>query len=161
MRILFLPKNLTPSILLFVFFCIDIWMFFLFGIATPLISTSFLFSCIFMNSTSHSFILYSTLLLASACQTMGLSLWWPLVAIAPFFLIILAIQNHVFLNPLYPALAASLSVAIDLFLFRPLLLGKAIPPSYTIWIISSTLLLTTIFSLKLKTGKTGQSLTHG
>jgi hypothetical protein len=157
----FFARAVLPYFLLFCFLCIDLWFFFTIGSAIPLFLLSFFCATLFMHPPSKSTSLWALLLFMSASQTMGLSIWWPLITVAPFCLIIPAIQNHIFNHLLYPAAIAGLCVAIDLLALRPLLLGKTLPPIYTMGVIFSTLIATTVFSLKLKTGKTGQSLTLG
>jgi hypothetical protein len=91
---------------------------------------------------------------------MGPSLWWPLLSTLPACIIILTIRTHMFPNLLYPALATGLCIAGDLLIIRPILLQITPDLAYTIGGIFSSMIITMLFSLKLKTGKMRQSLTH-
>ena len=146
--------------LLFIFFSFDIWLFFLFHIP-PFITLSLWYAALFSERPSPSLTIFPLFLYMSLSQTMGLAYWWPLVIVAPWALAIIHSKSYVFGSPFYPATLAALCMATDVLALRPLLLGRHIAPSYTMGVIFATLFLTTIFSLKIKASRAGQSLTHG
>ena len=149
-----------PYLFPFVLFCIDLWSFFLIGQQASFLLLSFFIAFLFTRPFSGGQTMWFFLLLMSASFTIGPSIWWPLISALPACIIILAIRAHMFPHLLYPALATGLCIGIDLLILRPILLRITPDGAYTIGVIFSNIMITMIFSLKLKTGKMRQSLTH-
>ena len=151
---------ITPYLYPFLLFCIDLWSFFLIGQQAGFLLLSFFIATLFTRPFSAGHTTWLFLLLMSASFTIGPSLWWPLLSALPACIIILAIRTHMFPHFLYPALATGLCIAGDLFIIRPVLLRIMPDITYTMGVIFSNMVIAMLFSLKLKTGKIGQSLTH-
>ncbi len=144
----------------FLLFCIDLWSFFLIGQQTGCFLLSFFIATLFTKPFSWGQTTWFFLLLMSTSFTIGPSIWWPLLSALPACVIILTIRTHIFPHLLYPALATGLCIAADLLIIKPSLLGIMPDLAYTIGSIFSSIIITMFFSLKLKTGKMRQSLTH-
>lgn len=156
----YLFQIVTPYLLLFLFFCLDIWLFFAISKPASFLIFSFFIATLFARPFSWGQTIWTLVLLMSAALTTGLSIWWPLLLAVPACLTILPIRSHIFNHPLYPALAVGLCIAADLLILRPYLLGATTSTTYTIGVIFGSMMVTMLFSLKLKTGKIRQSLTH-
>ncbi len=150
----------TPYLFPFMLFCLDIWAFFLLGQQAGFFLLSFFIAILFARPFSWGHTTWLFLLLMSTSFTIGPSLWWPLLSALPACIIILTIRTHIFPHFLYPALATGLCIAVDLLLMRPFLLKGMPDVSYTMGVIFSNIMIAMFFSLKLKTGKMRQSLTH-
>ncbi|EKD48555.1 MAG: hypothetical protein ACD_64C00258G0003 [uncultured bacterium] len=149
----------ASSFFLFLLLCIELWLFFAVGKPTNFLILSYFIALLFDRPFSWIQTGWTMILMMSAALTMGLALWWPLLLLLPTCCSILIIRNHIFNHPLYPALISSLCIATDFLILRPFLLETPLGQAYTIRIIFATLIVTMLFSLKLKTGKRGQSLT--
>ncbi len=156
----FLRKIILPYLFLFSIFCIDIWVYFGLGEQVSFLTFSFLIAILFSRPLSFPFILTALILLMSISSTMGHPLWLPLIYSLPSIGIIAVIKPQLYFHKAHPPLAASLAVGAYLLLFRPYFLGLSPFRFYTIGAIFGTIIVSTIFSLTLKTGKKGQSLTQ-
>ncbi len=143
----------------FLLLCFDLWSFFASNNPAGFLVLSLFMVGLFARPFPWGHIIWGFLLLMSASLTMGLPLWWPLISVLPASIIISAIRPNIFPHQLYPALATGLCLIVDLLILRPFLLETTPSTPYTIGIIFGNILICMIFSLKLKTGKMGQSLT--
>ncbi len=155
----FLRKLILHYMLLFSFFCIDIWFFFGAGEQVSFFTLAFLITILFSRPLSFPFILTTLLLLMSISFTMGHPLWMPLIYSLPFISIIVLVKPHLYSLHLYPPMVTGLVISSNLLL-RPYFNLMLPTSSYTIGIIFVNMFMSSLFSLTLKTGKKGQSLTR-
>ena len=101
---------------------------------------------------------WAFLLTASYATLLGLPAWHAAISLGPVLIIILAIRHHIFSHILSAGLALAFYLALDLFILQPILGGIYPERAYTIGVIFGNMMISTLFSLKLKTGKMRQSL---
>ncbi len=154
---IFFTRYISFYLIAFLFFCMDIWSFFLFqgqffhlllafGIAKNYYkpSSSYISATLFLLAT-ESFVMYGMF---------GLSLLYAI----PLFAIVLLLHPYFYATPLLPMLATGIGLMFSIVFCQGYLLGIAPTMPYTIGILCVNLMITGAFSLKSKMGKTRQSL---
>ncbi len=125
---------------------------------TSFLVLSFLIARLFTHTISWGIAGWAFLLLTSEAGVMGVPISYMLISTAPPLLIILSIRSHIFSHLLYPGLVTTYCIALDQLLLQPLIGGLHPDIVYTIAVIFGNMMITTLFFLKLKTGKMRQSL---
>ncbi len=144
------------TLTLFFLFALDLWFFFLEGNQLTFFVLALFIATLFSPQNRTSIIIGCSLLLLCESLVINSSLWLPLVYALPAALIITTLRPHIYPHALYPAVASGLCIVVFQLAFFPALLADY---GYTIWLVFGTMIITWLFSLKLKTGKMRQSLT--
>lgn len=150
--------KIIPYLMLALCFCADLWLFFIVGKQLFFFTLSYVYAYLFLRPFSFTFCAISALLLASISLTISQPFASLIISYAAMP-IILALKPHLYPHSYYPSFAISMVLAVQML---SLSLGSApatLLSGYTISAIFGTLIVSMLFSLTLKTGKKGQSLT--
>lgn len=113
---------------------------------------------LFWYRPSLNLLTLAPLFLAAQSLIIYETTWWPLLLAFAAIALCLFLKPQVYSTPLYPLLLGLGYIGIILFLDPHSESSQTAMP-YTIGIVFANLILISIFSLKLQTSKTGQSLT--
>lgn len=144
---------------LMIFFCFDVWSFFWYQQIISFFALSFLTTLMFHRTISWQTALCSLLLLLTEARLYAEPPLPALLFYGSAIIVLWVLKDHVYAYGLYSALAVG-----SLILLHKLFLAHSYSETsggtwYTMSIIFGNILVSMLFSLILKTGKKGQSLT--